>query len=102
MLHHPSRYTFADFQTNIAEIGLVRNLRRPKHDFVCLALYQVNQAGIAVSDLHCEADDLAQHFVEREFGTHDAADPMEEANKRSRRFYVTHCRHTELYYGKGR
>jgi hypothetical protein len=26
---------------------------------------------------------------------------MEKPNESSRRFYVTHCRHTELYYGQG-
>src|SRR5437764_12773624 len=66
VLHHPSSDAFANFQADVSEISLMRDLGSSQYDLACLSFDQVNEAGITLGDLGCQADDLSQHLVQRE------------------------------------
>ncbi len=76
MLGDPAGDSFAQAHAKIAEVGRVGNLGSAQDDFMGLFFQEVNQARIAGGDLHGEAEDLAEHLVERQFRTYDVADSM--------------------------
>jgi len=76
VLDHPASDTFADFQSEIAELGGVRDLRGHEDHLAGLLFEKVDQAGVTAGDLRGHADHFSEHFLERAQGADNAADAM--------------------------
>jgi hypothetical protein len=64
VFNNPTCHALTDFQSYVAQISLMRNLRGPQYNFVRFAFNQINQAGIAVGYLNRETHNLSEHLVE--------------------------------------
>src|SRR4051794_24894855 len=51
VLHHPSSNALANFQADVSEITLMRDLGSSQYNLACFSFDQVNEAGIALGDL---------------------------------------------------
>ena len=83
VLGHPAGDSFADVETERADLGRVRELRGAQHDFVILRVKQVHQAGVRRRHQCGQADQVVQHFVQSAAGAHNPADTVQHVQMRS-------------------
>ncbi len=93
VLNHPTGNALANFQSDIAKISLVRNLRGPQNNLIRFSFNEVNQTRIAVGYLHSQTNNFAEHLIQRKLGTHNITNPMKKANQGRWWFHMTQCRH---------
>src|SRR5580658_2800944 len=97
MLGDPPCYAFAHLHAQISKRGCVRYLGGAQNYFIAVWFQQVDKACIALRHLRGESDNLAQHFIERQLGADNAADPMQERYMGTWWFHNAYRGHTSGY-----
>ena len=77
LARHPAGQAFVQPQPHLADGGGVRRVGSAQHQLV--AVEQVDQAGIALRELHHQRDDALQNFLQAHLPNHEAADLLEQA-----------------------
>ncbi len=78
VLRHPPRDALAHPQPDVADLRVVRKLRRPQHHFVALPVHQVHQARVAMRGLQRQPDQLLKHLLQAQIRADNAADVVQE------------------------
>src|SRR4051794_34518714 len=58
----------------------MRQLRCPKYGLLPALVHQVHQTSITVGDFYRQTNQFLKHFLQREIGTDDVADFMQQLN----------------------
>ena len=80
ILGHPSGDPFAHLQLDVADFLGVRQLGRPEYDLLAASVHQIHQTGVAGRYFDRQTDQFLKHFLQREIGTDDVADLVQQLN----------------------
>ncbi len=73
----PAGQTLIPPQPQLADGGRVRPVGRTQHQF--LAITQIDQAGVALGELHDERHNAVQYILQADVANHEAADLLKQA-----------------------
>ncbi len=79
MLGDPSGDAFAQIEAYGAHFYVMGQLRCAEHNFSCLMVWQIDQAGVASGYPNRDGDEFLQHIVDRETGADNSACTMRMA-----------------------
>ena len=78
ILSHPSRDAFAHLQSDVADFLGMGQLRCPEYDLLAASVYQIHQTGVTASYLDRQTNQFLEHLLQREIGTDDVADLVQQ------------------------
>jgi hypothetical protein len=78
LLRHPAGNTFANFQFDFADQAWMRIFRSSQHQVFAHFIQKVNEAGVSMSNVADQVDDLIDHHVQIEGTGNRLADGMQD------------------------
>ena len=81
---YPASNAFTHFQTNIADLGGMIQLRGAKNNFVCCVINEIHQTGVRLGDIGSESYQFTKDRFQILIGTDHAADSMQKGDVAAR------------------